>query len=204
MTELLFDAKTHTYTAGGRRVPGVTSVIAPLEPFDSIPLPIKQQALERGTMVHELTSRMDADTLDFGLWEAIEESNLDGYLIAWEAFKRDVVQEILENEQKVFSKMYWYAGTIDRVAKIKDRLSIIEIKTGGLVDAYCLQTAAYKQAKNEEILAVGGMSNDLIQDRYVVVLQPDGLYKMVRHDDPTDFQTFIAALTIANWRATHK
>lgn len=203
MSSLNFDPATHTYSSEGRHVPGVTTVIAPLEPFEGIPLHIKQQALQRGTLVHKLTEVYDQNLISDDMWLEIEEGGLDGYLIAWEAFKRDCVQEILQSEQKVFSKRYWYAGTCDRVIKIKDRIAVLEIKTGGLVDAYGLQTAAYKNAINEMVLDPTD-PKDWIEDRYVVVLKPDGTYKMAKHDDPTDFQTFIAALTIANWKASHK
>lgn len=206
--KLEFDAKTHTYSAEGRHVPGVTGVISPLEPFEGIPLHIKQQALERGTLVHKLTELWDDDAITNDMWLDIEEAGLEGYLIAWEAFKRDVVQEIVQSEQKVFSKKYWYAGTCDRVVRIKDRLAVLEIKTGGLVDAYGLQTAAYKAALNETVVCTCRNQSRpctcFIDDRYVVVLKPDGTYTMAKHNDPTDFQTFIAALTIANWKASHK
>ena len=59
--------------------------------------------------------------------------------------------EYLSAERKVFSKKYWYAGTLDIEAIINDKLSIVDIKTSAAIyPDYFLQTAAYIKAMEEE------------------------------------------------------
>lgn len=55
-------------------------------------------------------------------------------------------------ERKIYSKRYGYAGTVDLIAKLGNKLSIIDFKSGsGPWYEHALQIAAYKQAVQEEL-----------------------------------------------------
>lgn len=201
MAALKFDEALHRYTYQGMVIPNVSSIIEPLEPFGNLPPDVRKAALQRGTLVHRLTELYDqrVDGIEPNDWWDIEKAGLDGYLIAWESFKQHSSLEIIESEQRVFHTKYRYAGTFDRVVRIGSDIGILDIKTGALVEAYKLQTAAYLMALDEF-----GQMYPMPTKRWVVSLQPDGRYRFEEHTDPADFEVFIAALTIAQWQMRSK
>lgn len=70
------------------------------------------------------------------------------------AFKRYVDSQNIKfvaSEQKIFSKKYKYAGTLDFEAEIDGKLFLGDIKTSsGIYPEMFLQTSAYQQAREEE------------------------------------------------------
>lgn len=70
------------------------------------------------------------------------------------AFKRYVDTHnvtFVASEQKIFSKKYKYAGTLDFEAEIDGKLFLGDIKTSsGIYPEMFLQTSAYQQARQEE------------------------------------------------------
>ena len=196
---LKFRAADHRYTLQGMVIPSVTTVIEPLEPFGYLPEVIRRAALLRGTLVHGMTEQDDLGILVED--DLLAETGLDGYLHAWREFKRGV-DKMVEIEGRVYHTKYRYSGTFDRLALVNGRLSLLEIKTGGLVNAYQLQTAAYQAAINEGFVPqrIDGIVRNQVLDRFVIQLREDGGYSVVQHQDPTDFETFVAALVIRNWK----
>lgn len=58
--------------------------------------------------------------------------------------------EWIAAEEKIYSKKYKYAGTVDAVATIDDKFSVIDFKTSKKIyKSYKLQVYAYKQAIEE-------------------------------------------------------
>jgi len=59
--------------------------------------------------------------------------------------------EFIENERKIYSKKYGYAGTMDFYCKISGKFFVGDTKTSsGIYDEMWLQTSAYQQAYQEE------------------------------------------------------
>lgn len=96
----------------------------------------------------------------------------------------------LHTERKIFSRQHGYAGTMDGLCRIdscddplccpepfKDRLSVADWKTSNALHIeYLLQTAAYMQAYNEEMLHVPRHRDDPVDfavDRWVIRLGKD-------------------------------
>jgi hypothetical protein len=114
---------------------------------------IRDEAGNRGSIVHKLTERYDAG----------EEVNLisdsgtvDYKLLEWAMFERYVEFRrrfpinIIHSELHLISENLGYAGTLDRVIEFNGRLLIIDIKTSNsLYDHYWLQMAAYEKALAE-------------------------------------------------------
>lgn len=217
MSDLVFDPVEHKYTLNGNVIPGVTSVIDPLITF-SAPEYIMKSARERGTLVHKLTERWDAHEDGLATWplridRMMCDAGLEGYLVAWRAFKRDFTVDILESEQKVLSHQYRYAGTLDRVVKMiyHDKIkktigvvkAVLDIKTGGLYKEYGLQTAAYMEAYNKMkgygIITMPPKS-DAVTHRFVVQLKDTGRYHLEEHTNKLDLPAFLGALALWNWR----
>ena len=200
MAELRFKPAGHRYTASGLVVPSVTQVVdTQINAFYFVPESVRQDALQRGTLVHKLTEIHDkAPDRYEGMAYEVEKSGLLGYVLAWEKFKRERMDAILETEQLVYHTKYRYAGTLDRVMLIDGLVTVVEIKTGGIYPEYAWQTAAYLAAYNE------GQTGVKAEKRLVVTLQPDGKYAPTEHKEKADFEAFLAAITMMNWRARYK
>ena len=116
----------------------------------------------------------------------------------------------LQTEDKIYSKQYEYAGTMDGLAYVDSctdpaccrehythRLCLIDWKTSNALKLeYCLQTAAYQQALQEE-------KNTPIESRWVLRLgkseEEAGKFEpwFLSNDDfKTDLEAFLACLTL--------
>lgn len=59
--------------------------------------------------------------------------------------------EFLTSEQPIFSRKYRYTGTLDFICRLDGKLYVGDLKTSsGIYPEYFMQTAAYRQARNEE------------------------------------------------------
>ena len=118
--------------------------------------------------------------------------------------------EWLKTEEKIYSRKYEYAGTMDGLAYVdscgdpacctesyKHRMCLVDWKTSNhLSTIYCLQTAAYQQALQEE-------HNSPIESRWVLRLgkteEEAGRFEpwfLSNKDFVTDLDAFIACLTL--------
>jgi hypothetical protein len=108
---------------------------------------IRDEAGRRGSVVHDLTERYDNG-------EEVSLLNINGNLqfkmSEWSMFERYVdfvtrfKPDYIMNEQNFVSPALGYAGTIDRLAWLDGKLTLIDIKTSNNIhDSYWLQLAAY-------------------------------------------------------------
>jgi hypothetical protein len=108
---------------------------------------IRDEAGRRGSVVHDLTERYDNG-------EEVSLLNMDGNLqfkmSEWSMFERYVdfvtrfKPDYFMNEQNFVSPALGFAGTIDRLAWLDGKLTLIDIKTSNNIhDSYWLQLAAY-------------------------------------------------------------
>ena len=196
LDQLRFNVERHTYSLDDMRIQSVTQVIAPFLPYDNVPREIREQALTRGDLVHSLTVLAEKGRS----WrDDAKETELEGYVDAWLRFLEVVEPTILDVELRVYHSKYRYAGTLDRLAKVNGRVAVIEIKTGGLVPEYAWQTAAYQEAHNDGLVT----NQERALDRYAVKLNADGSYRITQYRERADFDAFLAALTLTNWRTRY-
>lgn len=144
---LRFDAEPHRYylEPSGAELAGVTRSLEECKLIDwsRVPRDILDAAAWRGTRVHIACHYLDDGDLDMASIEGIE-----GYLEAWERFKRDWGVELLLVEYMSFSAKWRYAGRMDRVITLprkdggRDR-AVLDFKTGDWQDGYKYQMAAY-------------------------------------------------------------
>lgn len=189
MSEALqFDEATHTYRVAGRVVPNVTQVIEGVFRFYSgIPGDVLAAAAHRGVAVHHHTVAWDAGQLDI---DTIPPEHVD-YVLAWARWRADTGAEILESERRGFHPQYRYAGTLDRIVRIKKRRVLLDIKTTWkMLPGTAIQTAAYERLPG----------NGKIDARLTVRLDRSGDYEVKTWVDPNDFAVFLGALTCFNWR----
>jgi hypothetical protein len=155
---LSFEESTHTYKADGKPVPSVTQI---LKAGGLTGQYRGTTARDRGTKIHK--SSEVYDNLD-----VIIDDDTAPYVRAWKQFCDQNEVEILASEQPVFSEQYWYAGTLDRIVRIKgNRIALLDIKSGTKADWHRLQLAAY------EIAACEYFWQDRIDCGLVVYLKPE-------------------------------
>lgn len=184
---LRFDAATHTYYWNDQRIPSVTQILGPLTDLSMIPRDVLERKRLIGTWVHaaiELDLRDDLDEGSIG-------EDWRGYFNGWLKFRAESGMVVHEAEQKVYSKPYGYAGTLDLLGELpKIGLVLIDTKcTATMYPTVGPQTAAYAHAR--------GVPK---AKRFALQLKPDGSYRLHPCPDRSDFGVFSAALTLYHWR----
>lgn len=98
----------------------------------------------------------------------------------------------IASEAKIYSRTFFYAGTLDIDAEINGERCIVDIKTSnGIWPEYLLQTAAYQQAREEEL----GVQYDA---RWILRIPKDGgVIEAKRYSNfERDFSAFASALVL--------
>src|SRR5215831_2246736 len=184
MSSLEFDEEVHRYYLGGVQVPGVTSILEGAGLIDYSFLGDRRELyLERGRKVHKATHEDDDQDLSEG-WS----DEILGYLEGWRAFRCDFgfVPRLIEH--RVCSPAHGYAGTLDRVGRIRDGTElIVDLKSGIAPKAVRYQLAAYAAC----------LPHPRTLNRRCVELHRDGTYRVIAFktaDYQRDFETFAWAL----------
>lgn len=193
MIQLRFDAETHTYWLGDRKVPGVTSILAPLVDFSFIKAEVLARKAALGSAVHFACELLDQDDLD---WSSVP-ADLLPYVESYAKFKVDTRFVPHAIERRVLHPTHLYAGTLDRTGLIYDEPALLDLKcVAQLSPATGVQTAAYKGALESE---GDTFEHPMPQKRYALQLRPDGQYRLKEYREPTDWPTFLALKTVLAW-----
>lgn len=185
-SELSFDPATHTYRHGGIKVPGVTTILAPLTNFDAVPKLILKAASDFGTNVHAAVDLYNKGTLD----EQALDPHLLPYLRSYKKFLANTGFQVTTSEQRVFNFELFYAGTCDVTGTWKETTWVLDIKSGSRIPrSVGPQLAAYQHALNPQP-----------RRRLCVQLKPDD-YVLQECRDLGDFAIFQSCLNI--WTFKH-
>lgn len=192
MSVLTFDEASHTYQFGGQLVPGVTSILKPLTNYDSVPAAVLDAASLFGKAVHRACELDDLGELD----EAALDAALVPYLHAWRKFSADYDVEWEVIETPMYHQALRYAGTADRIGKVRRFSAVVDIKTTyELMPSNGPQLAAYARLHDPVL-------GNLL-DRIGVQLKADGTYVAKTYKDPTDWPVFASLLTLRTWCKQH-
>lgn len=191
MNSIELDESTHTYRVGGKPFVSVTGEMGECglttETF------FNEEGRERGRIVHGICAGMDQMKLTpMTVLPEIQSGDYFGYLLAWEDAKRELGLEIQLIEHRVSDPTHGYAGTMDRLAYWKSRLTIIELKTGTIQPVTALQLVAYGNA----------YSRGQVFERIAVQLMPDGRFQIKHYPLDSyinDTHDFWATLRVAAW-----
>lgn len=156
------------------------------------------RASEIGTMAHNLIewTLKGELCLDAGPAPRIVDAAQWAFM-AWEDWRKSVNMKPIRVEQVIWSERYGYAGTLDLLAEINGKLSVVDWKTGKAVytEAH-LQNAAYRQAVREM-----GHGNPV--KGYIVRLpkvETDPQFEVVEaEDEDASFDVFRAAKELWKW-----
>lgn len=218
-----FDEATHAYRLGDQIMPSVTEVIsaAGLVDYSAVPPETLEWARQRGTLLHKAAALWDRDELD----EDTVDPEILVRLEAWKQFRYDTGFRPKWIEKSLHG--HSYAGTFDRVGTVRlpgedmfpllrrekmggalatdpDQVRhrthwLVDIKPWQAQPATGVQLAAYQRLISSWI----GQQCERIS----VHLRADGRYRIKTYparELEADFQTFLAALRIYQWRRLHK
>jgi hypothetical protein len=155
---------------------------------------VSRAAAELGTAIHKLCE--DFDTLN-----AVEcPADLRPALAAYVDWKHANVSEVVMVEETVVHKRHRYAGTLDRLVRLRDgRLMILDLKTGKSVDGIArLQQSAYEVA-----LEANGVTVDGRMVLHLPASNPGVIRAIEYDDDATDRATWLALLRVWRWTTMH-
>ncbi len=197
---LTFDEASHTYTHNGVVVPSVTQILAPLYDFSMVPEDVLERKKIIGTAVH---AAIEISLTAEGLDPASIDPVWEGYYRAWEKFLADTGisrDDIGPGENPLFHSAFGFAGKPDRVIHIDRKWAVVDYKTAVVLHpAIGLQLAAYREMLNHK----SNKGEHKVEDRYALQLRKNGTYRLEKFSDKTDWATFLALLTINQWRKKH-
>lgn len=184
MPELRFDEKSHIYRLDGVEIPSVSRVMEPLKAssYAGVSEKTLARAADKGSSVHNSIENW----LKFGIDDIPEEHRpyFDGFLEWWNEYR----PEVIASEVKTYHKLMRYGGTIDLLAYIGGKLTLIDFKTTyRLLEKSCgVQLEAYAQA-----LASHGIT---VEAKHILHLKKDGkwAYPEFPAKDPVRWRVYSA------------
>ena len=205
--KIVFDKEKHLYLVDSEPYPSVTQIIS-----QTVPIPFqvaawwgykaaasgenpsqkRQSAALIGTRVHEAFAEMvvgnPVDDFDY--------EDLEGFLVAIEAFIEENQPAFCITEHQVASKRYRYAGTLDLVCmfhagEYAGRYALVDVKTGRMYpDQHWPQLAAYKEAFRE--MRYGYGDDPVAYPPFILDLKATGKYRLIPVTDTfNDFKVLL-------------
>lgn len=196
---ITFRESDHTYWDGNRKVPGVTSVMKPICSFDGIREEVLARKSELGKAVHLACEFLDQDDLE---WQTLPDQ-VRPYVDAYAKFLDENKPRMLLIEHLVYHPVYRYAGQLDRVLELGDKVGTLDIKTSAVMSAATgVQTAAYTEAIKTDLPLLSKILGGELQkpmSRFGLQLKPDGTYRLHEYTSADDWRTFLALLSVRAW-----
>jgi hypothetical protein len=135
--------ENHVYTLDGRRLPGVTAI---MREVIGGPIYATQFHLDRGSANHACYAIM-------GRGESLGDYDIDpeceGWIEGWKKWENTYGPVGMYVELAVASRMHWYAGTLDLIAEIEGKLTVVDYKNSANKND-SIQMAAYAIAYEEQ------------------------------------------------------
>jgi hypothetical protein len=188
VTVLSFHPGTHTYEVDGRPVVSVTQAMKRAGVIDTTWY--TEWARDRGTRVHKAIQYHCEGDLDT---ESVHASDWP-YLKAFMRFELEKGWEPHETEMHVVDVDRGFAGTLDGLGMLDNKLTIADYKTGPPTRAVDIQLSGYA-------VALKAMTGQIAQQLIALQLKTDGTYRV--HKAAFVPRIFLAALEVARWKANH-
>ena len=195
MTDVFrFEEESHTYWLGDRQLPGISAILrgSGLVGEDRFS---KEEDRIRGKAIHLAIKYLNENCLD---WDSVD-PYIKGWVEAYRDFKSSTGFIPGSVEVPVYHPAFLFAGTPDVAGIFPGDPSpvVVEIKTGILnEEAVRLQLAGQAILLDHKF--------QCSHDRYCLQVKQDRTYKLhPQFKDPRDIKTFLAGLTVYNWKKTH-
>lgn len=179
MNELKFDEAKHEYTVGDKRLHSVTEIcrFAFPDAYGDIPAKMKDYYFSRGHGVHKL-----AEDVENGIdGQFTYDPEVEKYRASHARFLKETGFRALPGgiEMRVKNLEMGYAGTLDRIGTVGDRIWLLDLKTSSVKDApTALQLALY-------LLCLPGHKFNSVE-RYGVAIKNNGTYAMSKKYPDSD------------------
>lgn len=202
---LEFDPQKHEYKLDDVVLPHTTRVLANVGITDLSM--VQQEILEWravfGTSGHEVCRKWDQGTLDITHLNPAMLPILEGYI----QLKEDFGLEILEIEYRNYHPVWKYGFTLDRIARItkgkyKNKLVVVDLKTGSYLDGVAIQLGSYKLGWNS--IATKPMKASLAMCVQLGRHKTGRKYRHWFYNDVLYEQIFISALQIYRYKQSKK
>ena len=202
---LEFDEAEHVYRLDGVVVPSVTQILrgaGMYDHLDMIPPDRLETARLRGVAVHRAIELYTTGRLD---WSTVSDE-VAGYVDGYSAWVASRAWRPRLVEHRFVHPTYRYAGTLDQdgvsSVGIRDEEAVVDFKTmlafgPASATAARLQLAAYCHHAPKPFK----------RKRIVLQLLGGGMYREHIYPSTTlarDFQVFLSALTVANYKAQER
>ena len=212
-----FNEASHRYTLDGKPLTGVTTVLGVLAKPALIQWAANMateyvrenltdienldEVLKIAKMAHRLKKEEAADTGTLAhrwIEDWINGKNppsdplIDHMTVNFVKWAEENEVEFIEAEKRVYSRIHWYAGTLDFLCKMNGKTYLGDLKTSsGIYDEYFFQTSAYQLALQE-------MEPDLKIDGHVIIncKKDGGFNKKFSFDHEKNVPVFLGALAI--------
>ena len=194
MSDFTFEKESHIYKLNGIVLPSITQILQAegFTDLSKIPPRVLEASRLFGSASHRACELLDKGSLDFSTLS----EHLLPIIVGWKAFKLDnKIFKFLAIEQPMYSKVWKFAGTPDRVYQVnKTQSDIYEIKTtSGLYPSNGLQLAG------QEILVEENYKLK-VRNRWVVQLDDTGIPKVTPYKDKSDRTVFLSSINIFKWK----
>lgn len=186
--KLIFKEDTHEYFLNGIKIPSVTFVLQAegIIDFSMVPPERLEAARQFGTAAHKAWELWDRKDLDMKTLSAPLVPVLQG----WIKFCKDNKVKIVANELRGYSRTWMYGMTLDRVITLKNKLTLVDLKTSAEHHpGNRLQTAAYKIGWEER------NPKRKIKQRMSLLIHADGSTDPEYYDDPREEREWLSVLT---------
>lgn len=198
---LSFNADNHEYKWEDRRVFSVTQVLQSvgISDFSMVKKEVLERAQDYGTKVHKMLELYNKKDLN----EEALDLHLVKVLDQWKQFQLFYNIDIHAVEEKLYSKKYKFAGTLDLIFSFNGigeknrpkKLCVIDCKTGAYQKSHPIQTSAYVQLLLENM----DKFFDISREAYTLTLT-DNSYKLNVHRNRNNLNVFLSALQVANYK----
>tara|TARA_R100001015_G_C4634250_1_gene200430 strand:- start:3160 stop:3855 length:696 start_codon:yes stop_codon:yes gene_type:complete len=204
-----YDDEAHSYKVDGFKVPSVTKIVDGCFPKNLTEWAlsvgqdqynfITEQALDIGNETHEWIEQVINRDAETEVWETkIPDTETQHAARCKKAFidwQFKTKPEWIDSERKIYCDKHRYAGTVDAVARINDRICVIDFKTSKKIyKPYHLQVSAYAQA----IKRVDGLKKWPLG----IILRLDkqtGEYQQKVFEPKDHFNTFLKCMELKSW-----
>lgn len=193
MSELIVDLEKHEYHIGNKKLLSITDC---LKSAGLINVAFAtDHDLWIGTATHRAIELYNKGTLDLDTLDVDLRPRLD----AWISFLKNTGFKPLESEKSVYNFNLQVAGTLDVLGVFPDGAEgIVEVKSGNVAKWCALQTAG------QDLLMNGGRGTGrLHRRRYGLSVPRFGEPKVTPHNNPDDYNVFLACVTISHWKESN-
>jgi len=192
---ITFSEQEHKYQLDGKPVPCVSDILQDcgITDFSKVHKKVLDFAQKRGKAIHKACHLHDIGDLD----TLSMDKRIEPYLDAWIKFKHDTGFMVKHSELIVGSKIFYFAGRLDKLGTLESKNTLIDVKSGPILPGVAIQLSAYELAYNED-----KTFREKIRRREAVQLKDDGTWAYGPNDlfGPTDRSIFLAALSIFNFK----